>query len=61
MPRRNRSTHVRNGRQSHDHEPHEDVGMMSTEQMANRLVDRGLASPAILDPSRSPVRLNDDH
>jgi hypothetical protein len=52
MPRRNRSTHVRNGRQTHDHEQHEDSRKVSTEQMARNLVERGLASEYILDPSK---------
>jgi hypothetical protein len=52
MPRRNAVARRRKGRQSHDHAPREDIGMMSTEQMAQRLVRRGLATHAILDPRK---------
>ena len=46
MPRRNRSTRIRNGRQSHDDAPREHT--MTCEQMARSLVERGLASSYIL-------------
>jgi len=56
MPRRNASTRARNGRQTHHYAPREDTGMMSTEQMANRLVERGLASRLILTVWRGDYR-----
>ena len=56
MPRRNAVTRPRNGRQTHHHAPREDTGMMSTEQMANRLVERGLASGYILTVWRGDHR-----
>ena len=48
MPRRNAVARPRNGRQSRDHEQHEDNRKVSTEQMARSLVERGLASKYIL-------------
>jgi len=51
MPRRNAVTRPRNGQRSRDDEQH-DNRRVSTEQMARNLVDRGLASRAILDPSK---------
>lgn len=56
MPRRNRSTRVRNGQQSHDDAPHEDNRKVSTEQMARSLVERGLASSYILSVWRGNHR-----
>lgn len=53
MPRHNASTRARNGRQTHDHAPREDTGLMGPEQMARRLVARGLATGAILDPKKA--------
>jgi hypothetical protein len=56
MPRHNASTRARNGRRTPDHAPREDTGMMNTEQMANRLVERGLASRLILTVWRGDYR-----
>jgi hypothetical protein len=56
VPRRNRSTRPRNGRQTHDHEQHEDNRKVSTEQMARSLVERGLASSYILSVWRGDYR-----
>jgi hypothetical protein len=52
MGRKNRSNRARNGRPSHDHAPSEDIGMMTTDKMAQRLVRHGLATHAILDPRK---------
>jgi hypothetical protein len=56
MPRKNRSNRARTRRRTHDDAPREDTGMMSTEQMANRLVERGLASGYILTVWRGDHR-----
>ena len=53
MPRRNALARPRNGRQSHDHEQHEDTRKVSTEQMARSLVERGLVSGYVLEVWRS--------
>jgi hypothetical protein len=49
MPRRNRSTRVRNGQRSQ--EWHDDERPMTYEDMARNLIERGLASSAILSRS----------
>ena len=56
MPRRNAVTRPRNGRQSHDHEQHEDNRTVTCEQMARSLVQRGLASRLILTVWRGDYR-----
>ena len=56
MPRRNAVTRPRNGRQTHDHAPHEDNRKVTCEQMARSLVDRGLASSYILSVYRGDHR-----
>lgn len=52
MPRHNAVARVRNGRQTHDHERHEDNRKVTPEQMARSLVARGLASKYILSVYR---------
>ena len=52
MPRKNRSNRARTRRRTHDDAPREDTGLMTTDRMAQRLVKRGLATHAILDPSK---------
>jgi hypothetical protein len=52
MPRRNAVARPR-PRHWHDDEPPEDNRRVSTEQMARDLVDRGLATGAILDPRKA--------
>jgi hypothetical protein len=51
MPRRNAVARPR-PRRLHDGTPPEDNRRVSTEQMARSLVDRGLATGAILDPRK---------